>query len=299
MINYHRAARNIRIIKNLNQQQYPSLHELLYRRRGGLFNELLYMLEAIDSKQYLQAEPFGGGSFYQRIGYFSLDEKARTINRSKDTWHYKLILLLAIGLLKRDKPNDDTQNAVKKIAVDRQRRQQAKTERKIQPISFWYCDSYTQKQLKYCDIQAKKWIDSKATFTNFTKETVIRVFGEYVANRIYQDGRKTTKLTEMAYTCICEAIANIVSERGYASVDDALTLAGRTLFNRMKKPPDLEGQLKAFCVAISKVHKEWSKQKRDALSAGGYQYRRPTNEEKNENGIVGNEWIITKLQDKN
>lgn len=295
MTNYRRAAENIEIIKSLDQSHYPSLHKLLHRRRGGLSKELLYVLGKSQKMNYLQFETYGAASFYQSIGYFTFDEEAKAINRSKQTWHYKLILLMTIGLLKRNKPDDDAEGDFKKVSVRIKHMMQKATGRKAQPISYWYFDKYTDKQLSYCEKKAKKWLDSKATLSNFTKETAIAVFGQHRADVVYQDKRTTRAITNMAYISICEAVANIIALKGYAYRDEALILAGRNLFDKMKKAPEIEKKQRALEYAMNKVLIEWGKQRQKIMNAGENQYGRPRKADRVKFSISGNAWIISPL----
>lgn len=295
MIDHLRAAANRQAIENLNPQEYPNLYKLLYRRRGGLLKELLYIFNRSEETEYLQHEAYGAASFPQSIGHFTFDNEAKAINRSKQTWHYKLILLVTIGLLGRDKPDRITNNAFKNMSIKIKHMMEIETGRKMQAISYWFFDKYTEKQLRYCEKKAKKWLDSKATFSSFTKETIISTYGENRADTVYQDKRKTSALSNMAYLSICDAIAEIIASKGYAYRDEVLTLAGRSLFYKLDAKPDEESLRKALTKAMSKVQKEWSKQRLKVLNAGGNQYGRPRKVDRAKFSITGNAWIISPL----
>lgn len=296
MMNYRRAAENIEVIMHLDQLQYPNLHKILNRRRGGLIKELLYVLDKSQKMNYLQFETYGAASFFQSIGHFIDKDEGQCINRAKQTWHYKLILLALIGLLKRNKPDDDAEGDFRKVSVRAKNMMQKATGRKAQPISYWYFDKFTDRQLKYCERRAKQWLDSKATLSNFTKETAIAVFGQHRADVVYQDKRTPRAITNMAYISICEAVANIIALKGYAYRDEALILAGRNLFDKMKKAPEIEKKQRALEYAMNKVVVEWGKQRHRILNAGGNQYSRPGKADRLNFGIKGNEWIITPLK---
>lgn len=295
MLTYRRAAENIEIINKLSPAEYPCLYQILNRRQGGLLESLLYGLRKSQKENYLQYGEHGRAWYFQKIERFTIDDEARLVAKTKQTWHTKLLLMVFIGLLNRYKPNNTTQNKFMKNSLIAKQLKQKETGRPVQPISYWSFDKYTKEQLTYCEKNAKKWLDSKATLRNFTKETAISVFGQRRANAVYQDGRKTKAITSMAFTCICEAIESFINTKGYAYRDEVLTLAGRDLFHKMDKKPNIESQKKAFRKASYMVKDEWGKRKQQILSAGGYQYGRPTKVEKAKFGIFGNAWIITPI----
>lgn len=299
MTNFRRAVENIKVIQNIDSSEYPNLHKLLHKRRGGLYQALIYILEKSDREPYLQYEEYGAGSFSQSIGHFTRDEEARAINRTTQTWQNKLILLLAIGLIKRDKPDENTTNLNKRLAVSRSIRMQHKNKRKAQPISYWYFDKYTDKKIVFCERRSKKWVDSGYSLSNISKEVIIKVYGEKIANAIYQDKRRISAITNIANYEIANAISEIVQLKGYAYRDEVLTLAGRQLFNKLDVKPDTISQQKALNKAMNKVRKEWNKQRQEVIDIGGYQYSRPREADKTKYNITGNEWIITKIAEQN
>lgn len=292
-----RAAANKAVILNLNEEEYPSLYKLLYRRLGGLLDNLIYMLDTLPTKKFLQYEGYGAMSFSQAMSHFAIDEKARDINRNKKTWHYKLLLLTLIGLLKRNKPDKTSTNPIKMAAYKASKAKRSDNPRpKLEPISFWYFDIYTQKQLAYYDAWAKRWLDSGASFTNFTKETAISVFGEYRANGIYQDKRKITKISKMADTALERAIASIIKEKGYATCKEVFAMAGGLLFDWMDKKPDKDSKERARKRAAYKIKDEWAKRKREILATGGNQYARPNKADIEKYNITGKQWIIKPIE---
>ena len=295
MINNRRAADNAKVIRQLDQLQYPNLHKLLNRRRGGLINNLLYVLDKSKHAEHLQFEEYGGASFYQSIEYFTLDEQSKGVNRAIQTWHTKLILMALIGLIKRVKPRHGTGNEFKKASLRAQNIWQKKTGRMADTISYWYFDKYTDQQLAYCEASAKKWFDSKATLAKFSKETAITVFGQDRANAVYQDKRMITQLSHMAYICICKAIESMMG-KGYVYPDEALIVAGNNLFYKLDRPPDIEKQMDLQVRAANRVTRVWQQHKHSILAEGGNKYARPTLADKAALGIdpKNNRWIITK-----
>ena len=152
-------------------------------------------------------------------------------------------------------------------------------------LSFPY---YSRRQLKYCEHKAQLWYEKKGNIQDWSKASIIDIFGTETANRVYNDGRIKPRYKHEAEAALMGAIVSLLETSPFTTKAQVQAAAAETL-----KETGVRDEGKA----INLARRTWDRAHNDILEQCGALHKRPTNEEKEQFGLTGNGWIITYMQE--
>ena len=276
---YEVFQRNIEGLQALNGQEYPSLYKLFHRCTSLPKKLVTLMGFGISRKSLLTAFVNSDKLYIVR----TLKSLAGCNEAEKSRWCKHISLLAALGLVERirllNHPFDElTKPAQKTLLFAVQQSQQGK---KRHPTNWYHIPEYCDKILQEADERAKMWLDSKLALDSISKSTIIRVFGQDIADIAFDDyriiGRDEIKNQEELTT----AIKVELEKRGYAQHEKVIRRLRR---NREKR---------------SALFRIWSRAKQEILADLHAVWKQPTNAEKERWKLPNREYIIKKTEFEN
>lgn len=265
-------------IKSLDKDKYPALYKMLFVFwRDKLFRTLEYYWRVQDTKEGQHLNPTSGHYEFTESRQHSA-KNARYISSDPRVWQRNTILLHCLGLItirraKPRKPGEYTPEFDYWTILNMVNKKQQ------QPITIITTQSWTLDMLDYSEAQAQKWVDNRTSAKYLTKETIINIFGQELADQAYSDDRGIPESTDKAIESIQKAIVKTSKARGYTTK--------AKVFAQVQKS-----------IGKIKTEKTWSEYGKRILAEIGYWHHRPTKTDKAKYGIKSdnNKWIITPLQ---
>lgn len=270
---YQRVEYNRATVEALDGERYPNTKKVLEARNEQIKKRLLFIFER--AQQDNQEGGQWGYWFFMPLSRFVLE--GAELGRQKSTWEKTIILLACLGMIEREIPTEDSATTPYRQAAV----QYAKEHGHDRATAFISVPMYTDQQLEYIEGKAKRWIDGSGNFNHFTKSTIIDVFGNAVADRVFQDQRKKPRRTIEAERRLIDALGLILDTEQFIT-KEMLFIAAASKDGATTQP-----QLNAIAAA-------WERAGKRILKTAGAVHHRPTNQEKELYGLEGNGWIITK-----
>lgn len=266
---------------NLDKVLYPALYEVLYERwRGKLFETLKYYWHVQDTKANQHIHPNDGyKEYFEAVRYSA--KAGRAIATSEKTWQYRRILLHCLGLIRTRRPDPEhILSSIEKRSINRMRTKRHETrDNGYRAITYITTQIWQPDCLDYSEAQAEKWLANKKPVKYLTKEAIIHVFGQELANQVYCDKREIPLITEQYKKAIFTAIIDIVKRKSYATKSQVISRAAKA-------------------INVISAEKAWVVYGKYIMADAGYTYHRPTNSDKIRYSIKANDnrWIITPIQ---
>ena len=206
---------NLKVIDTLSADTAPMLCRLksntsiIEHLRGFMLHMLSYSYPfwpAHDPKFYLFSK--------QHLKNWC---KLKGIPGSTNAWQSHLIFLADCKLIKFFRPTgyseDPTLNRIWQRALAR-RVQYRHAE------TLWSVPLYTPGVLEYAEKVAAEYLNSGINLTHLTKEDVIRIRGQEIANSLYLDGRTQSQKSKYVHDHALESLHSQIMYRQYATVSD-------------------------------------------------------------------------------
>ena len=202
----NRIFRNQVAITEMQEQEYPALHRLLHERSDAKLKRLLFLLEiALNTSHQEQGE---NGNWFI-MPFSRLAQQGAHIAKADVTWRKTITLFVAIGLIRRKIPTPETaQSPYEQKAVAymiEQGNQHA--------VSFYSFPPYTDRQLRYCERKARLWYSNGGNFQDWSKATVLDVFGSVTADRVYNDSRKKPRYKTDAENTLIHILTTLLETK--------------------------------------------------------------------------------------
>lgn len=270
-------------IEELQPRDYPNLYKLLYERRGNKQKRLCFLLETCENMPNKEHEKHGDWCIlpYTRLVTLGAEYAAST-----QTWKHTITLFIAIGLLERKIPTAETAKTPYERAAVQYAAEKGNGNRHA--AEFLRFPAYSPRQLNYCERKAKLWYEKKGNFQDWSKASVIDIFGTETANRVYNDGRIKPRYKHEAEAALMGAIVSLLETSPFTTKAQVQAAAAETL---KETGATDEGK------AVNLARRTWDRAHNDILEQCGALHKRPTNEEKEQFGLIGNGWIITYMQE--
>lgn len=264
-------------LRNLEKEKHPALYTMLFEQwHGKLFDTLTYYWFQQDTIPNQHLRPGGYYEFFQSRRYSA--DKGHYVSRDPRAWQYRTVLLHCLGLIstRRPKPGDDLSTIEKesiRLMYDNRIRY---FDDRYHSITFITTELWSLDKLDYSEKQAQKWLDNPQQVSYLTKENIIRVFGQELADEVYCDDRCIPKTSLFARKALKQAIKDTIRRKGYTTKEKGIDKASKTI-SRLS------------------ARKAWAKHSYEVLAELGYRYHRPTISEKAKYRIKAdnNRWIIT------
>lgn len=263
-------------LKNLDKAKYPALHRLLFRQwRDRLFRTLEYFWLQQDTIANQHLHPDGYYMFWQSREHTAYE--GRYISHNIRVWQRNIILLHCLGLIFTRKARYE--KGKKLSEIDRKALEIMKEKGYQKPVTNYTTQLWNLDRLEYSEAQAQKWIDNRISAIYVTKEIVIRVFGQELADEVYGDTRGIPDKSAEVNEAMKQAIIKTSIKKGYTTRLKVVAQVTRT-FDKYK------------------AKKAWAVYGNDILAESGYRYHRPSKADKARYGIRANDnrWIIDKVE---
>jgi hypothetical protein len=288
-----RIEANRKAIQGITPEAYPYLYQLLTQRNNALQGRLLAMLQRMQTIDNQEKDRDGNYWYYESLRHFAVSgqESART----PITWYKSIILLCCLGLIWRQKPTEDATTPYQ-VSANSHRRTDINAQ--WQAIGFYSTPEYTPVVLDQAERRAKAWIQRGATIRGLSKETIIEVFGQRVANMIYQDERRKTNLHKELESIFIKQAKAQIKVNGFTTKEGIIKGTVEATYQAFLKKecvsPLLMPEEEARRRAWQEVKRVYENRGKILLERSKLIFRRPTNEEKERYGLDGNGWIMLK-----
>ena len=285
---------NISVLESLSSDAYPNLYHMLMQRDKALYSRLLAILHRMHTQ----------GNQTQQDGYwfvfFSLRNMAEQHPEAGEnhiTWYRSIILFLCWGLLIRKFPPENSLNGYMRKAYELMQQQG-----RDMPTPYYSLPLYTPEQLTYADRQAERWLKSGATFTGFTKETVIEVYDQLLADSIYEDGRRKTKQNKTIEQMLVQAAKDQIKAHGYTKKHGVMQEVSGKLKMQLLEDESylssiselLDPSTEADVLSWQKVNHVFTNRGKLILQRANMTYAPPTKEQRQRYALSDGGWIITR-----
>lgn len=265
----HRLSYSARVVTHLNSDKYPMLHKFLYQRNETMLHRLLFIIKAARS---IENQERGEWGYWFFLPLSAFAEAGHELASTKKTWEKTIILFTCMGLLERSIPTEDTATTpYRRRAV-----QYASETGHARATAFYSIPEYSTAQLDYIEQKARRWIISKANLQHFSKSTVLDIFGSAVADRVYQDERRTPKQQIDAEQLLTSTLHHLLENQPFTSKSELLATAA------------------AGTTSPGKLRAVWERKHYAIIESENAKHRRPTDSEKRAHSLTGNGWIITR-----
>ena len=263
-------------IKNLDRGRYPALFKMLFVFWGDkLFRTLEYYWMIQDTKPGQHLHP--GGYYEFTESRRNSSEKAGYISRDHRVWQCNTVLLHCLGFIStrraRRKPGEYISSFDHWTIVNMCRNGHQ------QPTTIITTQLWTLDKLDYSEAQAQKWVDNRSPVKYLTKETIINIYGQGLADQVYCDSRGIPESTGKANDKLKKAIVKTSKAKGYTTRDKVIAQVQKST-----------GKIKA--------EKTWAEYGKQVMENAGFRHHRPSKADKARYGIKPNDnrWIITPIQ---
>ena len=275
----NRIFRNQVTITEMQEQEYPALHRLLHERSDAKLKRLLFLLEtALNMPNQEQGE---SGNWFI-MPYSRLAQQGAHIAKTDVTWRKTITLFVAIGLIHRKIPTPETAKTPyeqKAVAyMIEQGNQHA--------ASFYSFPPYTDRQLRYCERKACLWYSNGGNFQDWSKATVLDVFGSVTADRVYNDSRRKPRYKMDAENTLIGILSTLLETKRFTTRDELIRLAASSAANDQESAYNFRRLYELT----------WKRASKRILMKAYAMHKRPTDREKAEYGRVTNEWIIVRIE---
>lgn len=258
-------------ICRLSYEEYPNLFIFLHKRNDAIFNRLRFVFSLAEYTDN-QLEKGGHCYFFYPLSNFA--HYGSMYARTELTWEKTVVLFTCVGLIDRYMPTSKT--ATQKY--EKKALQTAKEQSHKRSTAFYSIPEYTEEHLYHMEEQARKWIEGHGNCNSFSKSTIIDIFGNDLANKIYQDKRrkpwkKTKAERDMAHILIRQLILNGYTTRNRLIAEVAEDYPNESTYT---------------------ARETWDRAHYRILQEVGARHHRPTQEEKEKYNLKGEGWIIKK-----
>lgn len=266
-----RIQANRNIINTLSCEAYPSLYHILHKNSHSLFSRLQFIFDKAEYTENQVLKDHGDFYFFCTLTRFAHDGSAYA--HTRETWERTVILFACIGLIKRSLPEYKAKNT----AYEKKALRTAKEQEHQRATAFYTIKPYTEEHLHHMEEMARKWIDGHGNFSDFSKTTIIKIFGYDVADIVYQDTRDESERKTELERRLAHILQIELFTHPYTTKE--------TLIRRMVEA-DPE-------ISYREARATWDRTHHDIMQATGARHHRPTAEEKERYSLNGNGWIIT------
>lgn len=254
--------RNIEIAANLDQARYPELKRW-FRNSSALrcYSSLIQTIAGYEKPLHTSKS----GKAYYAV---SVSWLIAHYGGAAHVWQSSLILLQICGMIERIVPSRSSTNHAFKSLYQTAKRSKRRSE------SVYHVPELTESVLNAAECIICRWRQSGVSMSHVTKSSVIRVFGQDYADRIYLDGRtepfRKKEIKEIMYQIITAAT------HGGGCITKAAVF--------IETFKELSSKL-----AIQDV---WQRLHKVIISECGCKYSRPTAAEKQKYNLKNDQWII-------
>ncbi len=284
---------NISALQGLSAEAYPNLFRMLMKHNSALYMRIMAILRRMNEQdnQTLQ-----DGYWFVFFSMRDIAGKYPDAGKSYITWYHSIILFMCWGLLVRMLPTADSPNKYMRKAYE-----QMQQHGRNMPTAFYSVLLYSPEQLSYADRQAERWIKSGATFTSFSKETIIEVYGQPMADSIYGDGRRKTKRHKDIEQMLVRTAKEQIKALGYTTKQAVMQEVSRNLKAQLLEDESFLSSISELLDTSSEadVH-SWRMVSHVFKSRGNLilqrsnlAYASPTRKQRECYGLEDGTWIIT------
>lgn len=278
---------NAKIIKQVDNQKLPNLYWFLHTQKGKRLDRLICLIDVLrqlDEKKYrlLQRPNMWGG--YCSVRY--LAEKGKEIAKDHLVWHSFVIQALALGLIYRHLPTIEEEQAYKEYKQHKAKSNgfiDESTTENERATSLLGVPLYTLERLMLADKQALKLRYSRVSTYRISKEAVIQIWGQKIANTIYQDQRVEALESKKIAWGIVVTARELIKEKGYASKIELLNDTALYLWRT-------QGISRNWRYETEKYYQKLGRAK---LEENGIKYHPPSKQEMDEYDLKDRRWIYT------
>jgi hypothetical protein len=178
-------------------EAYPHLFKVIRR----ISDYLYYFLTYADEKKLIGPK---SQQFYASSKYLA----SRFQYGSYQSWNRNLNVFVTLGLIKRVPPE--------KVIIKWRRSENLKE------VNFYTIPPYTDNLLRRSNRIAKKLLDNNFRMNGFSKNFLIKVFGQKFANNVFPDERAITEYSNYVALEIEKFILWDVDQNGYTTKDRIL-----------------------------------------------------------------------------
>ena len=285
---------NISALEGLSAEAYPNLYRMLMQREKALYRRLMVILHQVYTQDNQTQQD---GHWYAYTSLRDMVKRYPEAGNSHITWYRSVILFQCWGLLVRMLPTEDSPNKYMKKAYE-----QMQQHGRNMPTAFYSVPLYSPVLLSYADLQAERWLKSGATFTGFSKETVIEVYGQLMADSIYSDGRRKTNRHKTIEQMLVRTAKEQIKVHGYTTKQAVMQGISRNLKEQLLEdeaylssiPELLDPSTEAGILSWRMVSHVFKNRGNLILKRSNLAYAPPTREQKQRYGLADGTWIITR-----
>lgn len=212
----------------------------------------------------------GNGYWFVPVSYMVEQHQG-----TRESWQAHIVLADMFGLLMRVRPDKNS-----KLDLLRDEYKRA-TKARERPRTAYRVVEYTPERLREADRQADEYMRRGGKFGHVRKADIIGMYDQQAANVLYRDGRRITTEEAAARQAFIEAVKDQVDRNGYTTPGAAKQQALQHLSAGTETWRALEKVVQS---------------KTALLLAAGFQYRPPKREQREQFGLEGQAWLITRTQ---
>lgn len=259
---YHnRLSSAIETVEQIDPALYPTLYGYM---GGGMERRLIQFIQIIASiPVYPEIDEDGNAPVA-----ISHRQLVKRFGGCIQTWNHYLTLWAAWGLIAKVKPKADHPSK-----HERQLLRRAEELRRY-PETRYIIPPYTTQLLEQAEYRAHQWKKAKVSIGSMTKATLIRVYGQGMANQAYDDRRQISAQAQRAQEALQAAILRQLTERPYAT------------------RKTVEAVVKAQGIPPAQARAAWGRCLTGILRQHGLTYSRPTRAEVDLWNLPSQEYII-------
>ncbi|NHC39376.1 hypothetical protein G6549_05320 [Bacillus sp. MM2020_1] len=214
---YVKIEWNLEQLSNKEQLEkaYPFLYKVIKRRLNSLST---FIEDSRDKIFSLVARKEGNYYFFASARYLASQHPS-----SYSTWNRNISIFCTIGLVNKVKPNNrmldrratrENKKLAKRLNIDHE---------KLSPPNFYTIPIYNDDLLTEANQRAKDLLDNNFRANGFSKNFLIRVFGQEFADSVFHDERSISEFSQNVQSKIEEFILKDIHRHGYTTKVRILT----------------------------------------------------------------------------
>lgn len=201
-----------------NEEQVQETYPFLYRVIKQRLNYLEKLIDDSRDKRFsLVARIEGNYYFFASARYL-----ASKYSRSYNTWNRNISIFCTLGLVNKVQTDNrmverratrETKALAKKLNIDHE---------KLSPPNYYTIPIYNDELLTDANGRAKVLLDNNFRVNGFSKNFLIRVFGQEFADSIFHDERQISEYSQNVQSKIEEFILKDINRHGYTTKERIL-----------------------------------------------------------------------------
>ncbi|MBT2656708.1 hypothetical protein J7E81_15925 [Bacillus sp. ISL-18] len=198
----------------LLQGMYPFLYRVIKRR----LHFLSTLIEESRDKIVSPVARIEGNYYFFASARYLASQYFSTYN----TWNRNISIFCTLGLVNKVKTDNrmierrttrETKALAKRLDIDHE---------KLSPPNFYTIPIYNDELLTEANHRAKVLLDNNFRTNGFSKNFLIRVFGQEFADTIFHDERQISEYSQNVQSKIEEFILKDINRQGYTTKDRVL-----------------------------------------------------------------------------